>query len=116
MNATTEDRIGHIVDTIADIETLLDGRTIDFIKNDRFARAAYERLLEIVSEASRHVPLELRQRLPSIPWRDIADLGNRLRHGYDRLHIETLWRIYESGELRGLKAAVSQFLKQDPPQ
>jgi uncharacterized protein with HEPN domain len=67
MKATIEDRIGHILATIADIELLLGRKTADFIKNDRFAKAAYERLLEIVSEASRHIPPELQDRQSSVP-------------------------------------------------
>lgn len=58
-------------------------------------RRAIERWLEIISEASRHVPEELKAKEPAIPWRQIADIGNIIRHSYDRLDEATLLEIVE---------------------
>jgi uncharacterized protein with HEPN domain len=44
---------------------------------------AIMRLMEVVGEAAARVPDAFRQRHPAVPWRDIADLRNRLIHGYD---------------------------------
>jgi uncharacterized protein with HEPN domain len=106
MKPSAADRVAHLLDAIADIDQLLEGKTVDFIKTDKFAKAAYERLLEIVSEASRHIPPTLKEQASHIPWRAIADIGNRVRHGYDTLSIDRLWRIRESGELAELRAAI----------
>jgi uncharacterized protein with HEPN domain len=43
-----------------------------------------ERLVEIISEASRHIPEVLKHRYPAVSWRSIADIGNILRHDYGR--------------------------------
>ena len=55
---------------------------------------AVTRCLEIISEATRRLPPELRNRRPDIPWRDIADAGNIYRHAYDgvqeRIVLETV--------------------------
>lgn len=67
MKPTVEDRIAHILEAIADIERLLDGKTVGFVADDRIAKAAYERLLEIVSEASRYIPVALRTRRHRFP-------------------------------------------------
>jgi uncharacterized protein with HEPN domain len=40
--------------------------------------------LEIISEASRHIPDDLKELAPDIPWRQIAAIGNLLRHEYQR--------------------------------
>jgi uncharacterized protein with HEPN domain len=45
--------------------------------------AAMERYLERLSEASRHVPQELKEKHPEVDWRGVADIGNVLRHAYD---------------------------------
>ncbi len=42
-----------------------------------------ERGIEIISEASRHIPEHLKATEPEIPWRQIAGIGNVLRHGYE---------------------------------
>jgi len=45
--------------------------------------AATERWLEIISEASRHIPQTAKDAEPDVQWRSIADLGNLFRHVYD---------------------------------
>ena len=47
-------RLEDILTAIADIERLLAGMTFEALAADRFRQAAFERFLEIVSEASRH--------------------------------------------------------------
>lgn len=54
---------------------------------------AIERAFEILSEASRHLPLELKSRYPTLNWRGIADIGNVLRHAYDGVNRFQLWDI-----------------------
>lgn len=61
MPATSSDRIGHIKDAIANIRSLRARAADEQIKLDPILRAALERFFEIISEASRHVPEELRQ-------------------------------------------------------
>lgn len=41
---------------------------------------ALQRAIEIISEASRHIPEETKARHATTPWRRIADIGNTLRH------------------------------------
>jgi uncharacterized protein with HEPN domain len=52
-----------------------------------------ERGVEIISEASRHLSEELKARHPQIPWRKVADIGDVLRDGYERVAPDVLWRI-----------------------
>lgn len=53
---------------------------------------AVTRCLEIVSEASRRLPQELRDRHPHLPWRAIMDVGNVYRHEYDNVSEDLVWR------------------------
>ena len=54
---------------------------------------ALERGLEIISEASRHLPDDLKDRHPHIPWRKVAGIGNVLRHDYERIAPAILWKL-----------------------
>lgn len=103
-------RLRDIIDAIDQIEHLLDGKTFPDVFTDRVQRAAFERFLEILSEASRHIPDALKEEAPEIPWAEIAAIGNHLRHAYHRVDFEILWRIYEDGELIALRAATVRFL------
>ena len=78
---------------------------------DAVTRAAFERFLEILSEASRSVPDEWKAEFgPKIPWRSIADLGNALRHAYHRTDTRLLWSVYED-DLGPLEAAIDAMLE-----
>lgn len=104
-------RMQDIVDAIDQISALLHGKAYQDLTKDRVAKAAFERFLEILSEASRHVPESLKAVRPDIPWRRVSDIGNHLRHAYDRVDSEILWEIHSSGELAALREAVTDFLK-----
>jgi len=108
MRATLDDRLRHIMRAINDIRALLAGKTLVALERDGVARAAFEGYVEIISEASRHIPEELKARYPLIPWSDIAGVGNHIRHAYDGVDLEILWNVYLY-ELDALEAAVKAF-------
>lgn len=111
----TLERLQHMLEAIADIETLTADKKVEDYLRDRFLRLAVERCLKIVSEASRFIPDDLKARYPTLPWRGIADFGNLLRHGYDVVDDRRVWAIVEQ-ELDPLKAAVEAMLREiDPP-
>jgi uncharacterized protein with HEPN domain len=51
------------------------------------------RNLELIGEAATHVPQDIRDASPDIPWRQIIATRNRLIHGYLGLDTDTLWSI-----------------------
>lgn len=103
-------RLEDIKGAIHAIYELLDGETFEDVRSEKFTRAAFERFLEIISEASRHVPDEWKTAdAPQIPWRNIANIGNHIRHAYQRVELITLWKTYED-DLASLEAAVDDML------
>ena len=70
---------------------------------------AVEHGLEIISEASRHLPADLKAVAPGIPWRQIAAIGNLLRHEYQRVDISATWNIIDE-HLRPLASAIEQLI------
>jgi uncharacterized protein with HEPN domain len=56
-------------------------------------RRAVEPCIEIVSEASRHIPPSLKDRFSEQPWPEIAAIGNLLRHDYQRVDDLIIWKI-----------------------
>jgi uncharacterized protein with HEPN domain len=88
---SARERLQDIVESIEKIERFLTGKDFDVFKNDALIHDAVVRNLEIVSEASRHIPKELKAKTPQISWREIADFGNVLRHGYEGVNDPILW-------------------------
>lgn len=52
---------------------------------------AITRCLEIISEASRRLSSDLKERHPDIPWRKIAGSGNIYRHDYEDVVQRLVW-------------------------
>ena len=102
-------RLSDMKSAMAEIRTLLSGKTVDVLSADRTTRAAFERFLEILSEASRHIPEEWKTDFPEIPWRQVADLGNFIRHAYHKIDLQVLWAIYEN-DLDAIERAVDALI------
>jgi uncharacterized protein with HEPN domain len=85
MKERTAHRLSDIIDSIDAIHSLLEGKTFEDMASDRVTKAAFERFLEILSEASRHIPETLKAKAPDVPWRRVGDIGNHLRHAYHRV-------------------------------
>ena len=71
---------------------------------------AVTRCLEIISEASRRLPKQLKARHSDIPWTDIAGAGSVYRHNYEDVLERILWETLEHG-LEPLKAVVEEELR-----
>ena len=52
---------------------------------------AVTRCLEIISEASRRLPDDLKARHPTIGWKQMAAAGNVYRHDYEDVAAEFVW-------------------------
>jgi uncharacterized protein with HEPN domain len=97
--------VRHILEAIANIEMDTAGFDFEKFRVDRRARQLVERNLEILSEASRRLPEELKAGEAQIPWRAIAGIGNVLRHDYHETYPTVLWDTCNK-DLKPLKDAV----------
>lgn len=102
-------RLGDALDAIAQIDGLLNGKVISDLQSDRPLKATFERFLDILSEASRHIPEELKMSEPGIEWRQVAGIGSHLRHAYHRVDAEILWRLHADGKLLELHSALARM-------
>jgi uncharacterized protein with HEPN domain len=86
-------RLTDIVEAIELIRSDMAGVTLDVFEPDRRKRWLVERGIEIISEASRHLPEAMKARHPSIPWPKVAGIGNVLRHDYEHVAHDVLWHV-----------------------
>lgn len=94
-----------ILGMIALVEQMQLHKTRSDLDTDDVLRLAIQRAIEIISEASKHIPNELLEQAPEIPWRSIRGMGNILRHEYHRIADDVIWGVV-THDLPPLKAAV----------
>lgn len=107
MPPTAQDRLIDVLESISDIDELLLGMNLEQFKANKTYRMATERYLEIVCEATRNIPENIKSQAPEIAWKDIIDFGNRLRHAYHATDAEKVWLIIKN-HLPLLKAFVER--------
>ena len=78
------------------IKGFVEGFDAERFREDRRTYFAVVRCLEIISEASRRVDDEIRQRRPALEWRAIAGSGNIYRHDYENVTPDLVWRTATS--------------------
>ena len=98
-----------IREAIGLIEQYCHARQRQDLDREPMLRQAIERNIEIISEASRRVPAAMKTRHAEVPWRDIAAIGNILRHEYPAVNRDIIWRI-ATEDMRPLAAAVDSLL------
>jgi uncharacterized protein with HEPN domain len=99
---------------LRDIEQHIDranrfvaGLNFDQFENDERTIFAVIRCLEIISEASRRLPEEVRSQHPAIPWKNIAGAGNVYRHDYEEITPKIVWDTVQLA-LPALRSAIAE--------
>jgi uncharacterized protein with HEPN domain len=110
MPPTIEDRLRDILEAIAEIEALLIGLDLDQFTTNKTRRMATERYLEVLCEAARRLPDELKQGAPDIDRRKMNDFANLLRHAYHSTRVDIVWDVVQR-HLPPLKSFVELRLR-----
>ena len=88
-------RLIDIIEAIDRIRSVIADLTLNTFEADWQKQWLVERGVEIISEASRHLGSDLYARHPEIPWPKVAGIGNVLRHDYERIAPDVLWKLIQ---------------------
>ncbi|MBN9509121.1 MAG: DUF86 domain-containing protein [Alphaproteobacteria bacterium] len=86
-------RLTDMVEAMERLRSLVDGVALEAFGGDWQRQWLVQRGVEIISEASRHLPDALKGRHPDIPWRKVAGIGNVPRHNYESIAAPVLWAL-----------------------
>jgi len=64
--------------------------TVDELERDTKTLYSLVRALEVVGEATKRVPASVRALDPTIPWKEMAGMRDRLIHDYENVDVELL--------------------------
>ena len=76
-------------------QSFVEGMSYETFRDDLRSLYAVTRCLEIISEASRRLPDELKARHPSIAWKNMAGAGNIYRHDYEDVTASFVWVVLQ---------------------
>jgi len=107
-------RLIDIIEAVDLIRSEMAGVTLQSLESNKRKRWLVERGIEIISDASRHLNDELKARHPEIPWSKVDGIGNVLRHEYERVAYDVLWRLVRD-DLPPLESACREELEREQP-
>jgi uncharacterized protein with HEPN domain len=107
-------RLEHIVAAIDKIFRYTEGLTPDAFRNDDRTVDAVIRNLEIIGEATRHIPQGVRSANPAIPWSLMERMRHVLAHDYEAVKAEIVWRTV-CDDLRPVRLAIQDLLDREQP-
>ena len=99
----------HHIELAANFSAGFDRATF---KRDVKTVYAVTRCLEIISEASRRLPDDLKARHPAIGWKQMAGAGNIYRHDYEDVAADFVWETVKRA-LPPLRTVIEIELKRD---
>ena len=82
-----------ILEAMEAIETFIKGiAELDELRQDDRTSSAVVRKLEIIGEAAKGIPEDIRRRYPQIPWREMAGMRDKLTHFYFGIDYKLVWQ------------------------
>ena len=104
------DYLRDILQATTDALAFIEGLDFTTFCRDRRTNLAVIRSLEIIGEASRHIPASVRHSHPEVPWQDMADMRNKLIHEYFGVDLNVLWRTVLE-DMPPLSEAIKRILE-----
>ena len=103
------DYLNDIITAIADIEEFTRGMSYKAFSEDKKTVNAVIRSLEVLGEATKHIPKSFRQKHPDIPWSKMTGIRDVLIHDYMGVDLKTIWKVAQE-RLPELKPLIEALL------
>lgn len=98
-----------ILECMEKIEQYISGLDFEGFNQNQLIIDAVVRNLEVIGEAARNVPEDVRQIDPKIPWKSMIGLRNILIHEYFGIDEQIVWQIV-TVNIRDTKPLIEELL------
>ncbi len=92
-----EPYLRHILDECRFLREKSENLDFKKFNSDEVLKKAFVRSLEIIGEAVKNILGHFRKKYPSIPWKGIAGMRDRLIHEYFGLNYKIVWKTVKEG-------------------
>ena len=89
------DYINDLVEACEDILSFTKGMSYSDFAGDKKTVNAVIRSLEVIGEATKKLPISLKDNYPDIPWRQMAGMRDKLIHEYFGVDKQMVWQAIE---------------------
>ena len=93
MSLSPHEYIRHIIDEIDYILSQISDTDFDSFLRDGTLKRAFVRSLEIIGEASKKLPEDVKARQPDIEWRKVTGMRDKLIHDYFGVDYTIVWDV-----------------------
>jgi len=113
---TPGDYLEDILSAVEKIEQFTAGMSFAEFRADDRTLFAVIHALEIIGEATKRIPASVRSKYPSVPWRQMAGIRDKLIHDYFGVNVKVIWKTVQ-GDVPLLKGLLIPILEgEDRPE
>lgn len=110
MSRSVELYVNDILEFMDRAEEYLEGLNMEELLQDKKTCDAVIRCIEVIGEAAKNIPDNVRKKYPQIPWRDMAGMRDKVIHAYFSVDVETVWLVVKE-DIPRLKPMIRKVLK-----
>jgi len=103
----------HILDEVSLLEKEAEISTKEEFLTDPKSQRAFARSIEIIGEAVKNLSPEITLKYPSVEWRNIAGMRDKLIHGYFAVSYKLVWDVANT-EVRLLRKHLERIVVENP--
>lgn len=87
------DYVADILNAARELEEFTQGMAFESFAADKKTVNAVIRSLEVMGEAAKRIPDDIRRQYPEIPWTQMSGMRDKLIHEYFGVDLEIVWAV-----------------------